>query len=44
MQNREILINWICCPVCGDKTRNRMRRYGIEKLSVLREIILQNLM
>ena len=25
MQNRKILINWICCPICGNKTRSRMR-------------------
>ena len=25
MQNRKILINWIGCPICGNKTRSRMR-------------------
>ena len=25
MQNRKILIDWICCPICGNKTRNQIR-------------------
>ena len=25
MQNRKLLIDWIYCPICGNKTRNKIR-------------------
>ena len=25
MQNRKLLIEWIYCPICGNKTRNKIR-------------------
>ena len=31
MQNRKIYIDWVRCPVCGSKTRDRLREDTILK-------------
>lgn len=35
MQNRKIYIDWVRCPVCGSKTRDRLREDTIKKLPSL---------
>ena len=32
---REMSVDWIRCPICGSKTRDRLRGYNFEELSSL---------
>ncbi|MDD3338604.1 MAG: cysteine-rich KTR domain-containing protein [Lachnospiraceae bacterium] len=31
MQNRKVFIDWVRCPVCGNKTRDRIREDTVLK-------------